>query len=130
MSAFTGRLTLTHLDADWRRWRLRHAMTYEVGAEGSGRTITVPRGFTTDGASIPQFLWGILPAWGRYSRAALIHDYGYACLREGRPHPEMPTRRAADAVFHEAMLVCGVSRPVAWLMWAAVRIGGASAARG
>ena len=128
VSSFTKRLTLTHLDADWRRWELRRPLVYEVGAEGSGRRIVVPRGFQTDGASIPRPLWALLPAWGRYSRAAVVHDHLYACLRQGTPHQEAPTRRAADAVFLEAMRVCGVSRPIAWLMWAAVRLFGRSAA--
>ncbi len=130
MSSFTGHLTLTHLEADWRRWKLRHAMTYEVGSEGSGREIRVPRGFTSDGASIPRFLWAVLPVWGRWSRAALLHDWLYDCLRDGPPHPEAPTRRDADAVFHEAMLVCGTARPVALAMWLAVRLFGANAAKG
>ena len=61
-------------------------------------------------------------------RAALIHDLGYALIRAGTPHPEMPTRVAADAVFREALIVAGVSPRMAWLMWAAVRAFGRGAA--
>lgn len=39
MSAFTGPLTLTHLDADWRKWRLESALRYEVGALGDRKSV-------------------------------------------------------------------------------------------
>lgn len=125
MSAFTGELTITSLDADCTRWRLEEPLSYEVGFLGSGRRITVPEGYETDGASIPRWLWSILPAWGRYSRAALVHDYLYDCLIAGVPHKEARTRAAADEVFLEAMLVSDVSRLVAHMMWACVRLFGA-----
>jgi hypothetical protein len=108
VSAFTGPLTITHVDVDWRLWILEQPLCYEVGEEGSGRTITAPTGFRTDGASVPRFLWAVLPTWGSYSRAAVIHDYLLDCLASGKPHPEAPTRADADHVFREAMIVCGV----------------------
>jgi hypothetical protein len=124
MSSFTGPLTLTHLDADWRQWRLEQPFVYEVGFLGSGRVISVPVGFVTDGASVPRPLWSLLPAWGRYSRAAVIHDYLCVLLNSGTPHAEAGTRRKADAVFYEAMKVCGVGGVVRFVMWAAVRLAG------
>lgn len=130
MSQFTGALTITHLDADWRRWRLEQPLRYDVGRLGSGRTIEVPAGFVTDGASVPRLLWAWLPAWGRYSRAAVVHDYCYAMLGAAVPlDPDMrealrplpASHREADAIFYEAMQVCGVGAPTRFLMWAAVR---------
>ena len=132
-SPFTGELRLASLDADCRVWRLEEPLRYEIGALGSGLVIEVPAGFETDGASIPPPLRGLLPAWGRYSRAAIIHDYLCQCFYEAgsviieKPNSSLtmslPTRRAVDSVFHEAMLVAGVNRILAWLMWAAVRLG-------
>ncbi len=62
---------------------------------------------------------------GRYSRAAVVHDYLYNELRPGTtPHPEAPTRQRADAIFLEAMAVCGVGFLTRWTMWAAVRVFG------
>jgi hypothetical protein len=122
MSAFTGPLTLTHLDADWRRWRVVTPLQYEVGFLGSGRLIIVPPGFETDGASVPRPLWSLLPAWGRYSRAAVVHDRLCTLLNAGTPHAEAPDRRHADAIFYEAMKVCGVSPIIRFVMWLAVRI--------
>jgi hypothetical protein len=102
--------------------RLEQDFVYEVGAEGSGREIRVPMRFETDGASIPRLLQSFLPTWGRYSRAAVVHDYLYNELRPGtEPHPQAPTRQAADAVFREAMAVLGVGVFTRWIMWAAVR---------
>ncbi len=124
MSRFTGPLTLTHLDVDWRRWRLETPLTYAVGSKNSFSTIIVPAGFVTDGASVPQPLWAILPAWGRYSRAAVLHDFLVAALRSGAPHPHAPKRRIADRIFLEAMKVCGVHWYVRWPMYAAVRLAG------
>jgi hypothetical protein len=60
MSSFTTRLELSPLD-DGRRWELLAPFEYHVGCEGSGIVIVVPAGFVTDFASIPRFLWAILP---------------------------------------------------------------------
>jgi hypothetical protein len=122
MSRFTGELTITQLDVDYRTWRLEQPLVYEVGDENSGRLIEVYKLFKTDGASVPRIFWAFLPTWGRYSRAAVIHDYLYNELRPGtEPHPEAPTRQRADAIFLEAMQVCGVGFFTRWIMWAAVR---------
>lgn len=122
MSAFTGSLTITHLDLDWRLWRLEQPLIYEVGELGSGRHITVPAGFETDGASVPRFFWAVLPTWGKYSRAAVIHDYLGTLLVHGTPHAEGPNQKTIDAVFYEAMTVCEVRWPIKVLIWSTMRI--------
>ncbi len=122
MSAFTEELTVTELDLDWRRWRLEQPLIYEVGAEGSGLAITVPAGFITDGASVPRALWSLLPSWGSYSRAAVVHDFLCVALDRGAPLALAPTRREADAIFYEAMGVCGTPWLTRLAMWAAVRL--------
>lgn len=123
MSAFTGELTLTSLAADWRCWRLEQPLVYEVGALGSGRVVAVPAGFVTDGASVPRLLWAILPAWGRYSRAAVVHDYLCILIEQGARHREAPNRAIADAIFREAMAVCGVGVVTRWTLWLGARLG-------
>lgn len=125
MSRFTGELTITQLDVDTRTWRLEQPLVYEIGDENSGHVVEVHKLFETDGASVPRIFWSILPTWGRYSRAAVVHDYLYNELRPGtEPHPEAPTRQRADAIFLEAMAVCGVGFLTRWIMWAAVRVFG------
>jgi hypothetical protein len=120
MSAFTGPLTITELDAKRGVWRLEQPLPYEVGAEGSGRWVIAPAGQLTDGATTMIFR-PLLPAWGTYSRAAVIHDHLCDLLRAGTPHPEARTYAAAAAVFREAMTVCRTPWVVRWTMWAAVR---------
>jgi hypothetical protein len=63
--------------------------------------VTVLAGFQTDLASIPRFLWSIYPPFGKYTNAALVHDWLYTF--------QPCTRAQADAVLLEAMEVCGVS---------------------
>lgn len=121
MSAFTAPLTITELDGRRGLWRLEEQLPYEVGAEGSGRWVIAPAGMTTDGATTMVFR-PILPAWGAYSRAAVIHDHLCDLLRAGRPHPEAATFAAAARVFREAAKVAGTSLPVRWAMWAAIRL--------
>lgn len=80
------------------------------------RKIVVPAKFITDLASIPQFLWNILPPIGAYDAAAVVHDYLY--LYNGF------TRKQADDVLNEAM---GELEVIAWkrrLIYAGVRVGG------
>src|SRR5438046_8797712 len=62
---------------------------YEVGAEGSGDRVDVAIGFQTDFATVPRPLWIVLPKWGRYGNAAVLHDWLY--WKQDRP-------RAARAV--------------------------------
>jgi hypothetical protein len=127
VSAFTGELTITQLSGRdpglWWLYRLENRLQFEVGGVGSGKVIVVPAGYVSDGASIKQILWGVLPALGRWSRAAILHDYLCTLLAIGCPHPLAPTRKAADDIFHEAMMASGVNRTVALILWIGVRAG-------
>lgn len=80
------------------------------------RVIEVPSGFKTDLASIPRLLWNILPPFGRYDAAAVIHDYLYAT--------NGVTRGQADSVLREAMDSLDVNALVADVIYAGVRVGG------
>ncbi|RYF18866.1 MAG: DUF1353 domain-containing protein [Oxalobacteraceae bacterium] len=124
MSSFTDSLTITEVALNWRVWQIEQNFTYEVGDKGSGRVITVPAGFQTDGASVPQFLWAMFPAWGSYSRAAVIHDLLCHLINLKVPHPEAPTRRDADRIFKEAMIVCGTGIFTRTILWLGARFGG------
>lgn len=44
---------------------------------GCGLTITIPKGFVTDFASVPKFLWGVFPPIGDHNLADTVHDYLY-----------------------------------------------------
>jgi hypothetical protein len=70
--------------ADNRDWVLMENLIYQIGQTST--VIVVPKGFVTDFASIPQAFWSFgLSAHGRYSKAAIVHDYLYwtqGCSRE------------------------------------------------
>lgn len=66
--------------------------------------INVPRGFISDGASVPQAFWSVFPPFGKYLEAAVVHDYIYVSLCEWF------TKEQADMVFKELLEVLRVSK--------------------
>ncbi|MEM9213525.1 MAG: DUF1353 domain-containing protein [Cyanobacteria bacterium P01_F01_bin.150] len=58
-----------------KHFELIEPFNHYVGHDGSDDVISVPAGFQTDFASVPCVFWPILPPVGRYSKAAVIHDY-------------------------------------------------------
>lgn len=118
MSRFTEILTVSPL-ADGRTWVTRREFGYDIGTEGSGDTVEVEVGFMTDFASVPRPLWWFLPQWGKYGNAAVIHDWCY--------WEQKRTRKDADDIFNEAMGVLEVPGWKKFLMYWAVKLGGAPA---
>ncbi|WJJ55139.1 tail assembly chaperone [Xanthomonas phage RTH11] len=85
----------------------------------------VPAGFLTDGASVPKPLWWILPPWGRYGQAAVLHDI--LCETKTMFRDEIPyeiSRKQADHIFRDAMKVAGVHWFERGVMFTAVRAWG------
>lgn len=80
-----------------------------------GRPILIPAGFVTDGASIPRGLWNLLPPFGKYTKAAILHDWLYQFGEF--------TRSQADFIFLEAMKTLGVALWKRQIMYAGVRVG-------
>lgn len=78
----------------------------------------VPAGFETDFASVPRIFWTLIPRHGRYTKAAVIHDFLYLA------QPGGITRKDADGVFRRIMREEGVSWVKRWTMYSAVRAGG------
>jgi len=116
MSSFTSELLVSPMP-DGRRWELERPFTYHVGSRHSREKVRVPVGFITDFASVPSFLWWLIPPWGKYGKAAIIHDYIYQ-------HHGNYSRRQADNIFLEAMTVLGVKNWRKYPMYLAVRIFG------
>ncbi len=112
MSIFTNNLIVSPLP-DGCNWVLRSEYCYDVGEEGSDDRVIVPIGFVTDFASVPRFLWNIAPKTGKYTGAAVIHDYLYW---EGKR-----SRKECDDIFLEAMTVLGVEKWKRDLMYFALR---------
>lgn len=118
MSSFTNVLIVSPLK-DGKLWVNRNKFFYDVGHEGSGDTIEVPSGFITDFASIPRVFWVILPKWGRYGNASVVHDYLYFTKER--------SRKEADDIFYEAMIVSKTNKIIAKIMYYAVRLFGSFA---
>ena len=85
-------------------------------------SFVLPKGFGTDGASIPRALWRVCGTPLDVPRlyAALVHDWLYS--GDG----PRGTRAEADAVYRDMQIALGVSRVKAWTEWAALRLFGAS----
>lgn len=93
----------------FKTWRL--ASNFKV--KTSIGTICVPVGKVTDLASTPRLFWVILPPFGRYTQAAVVHDYLYG-------QKTLP-RKVCDKVFYELMIKYGTYKWKAKLMYYAVR---------
>lgn len=111
MSSFTDPLIVTPIDAKY--WKLVNQFTYHLGDKANEQLIIVPIGFVTDFASIPRFLWAIVPPWGQHGKAAVVHDFLY------KSH--LFSRKESDDIFLDAMTVLGVGKFKRTAMWMAVR---------
>lgn len=84
-------------------------------------TITIPKEFETDLASVPRVPIAYM-AWGdKAHREAVLHDFLYRI----DANPDV-TRAEADYLFKEAMISRGQPLRIYYPMWLGVRIGGGS----
>lgn len=100
---------------DDTNWGVRRAFEYR----GAEQTFRVPVGQATDFASVPRLFVWFLPRYGRYTKAAILHDYLWrelACKGD-------IAYVDADGLFHRAMREAGVPFLQRWIMWGAVRWG-------
>ena len=102
MPFLQGDVNVKQIDAT--RWRLMEAVDYA----GRDESFTVPVGFCTDFASVPTVLVWLIPRYGVYTKAAILHDY----LCQERP----VNRRDADGIFRRALRELGVSVLRRWMM--------------
>lgn len=82
-------------------WRVLTPFSYKIDEESH---VTVPAGYLTDGASVPRLFWNMIPPWGAYGQAAVVHDLlceYLTVVRNGKP--ERITRARCDEILNEAM---------------------------
>ena len=77
--------------------------------------VFVPKGFITDGASVPRFLWGLFPPVSDYFAAAILHDYLLSLNTDWKE---------AEAAFKRALRDDRIGAVRSWLMLNAVRLNG------
>lgn len=112
--AFT--LTPSNPPGEWdgETYRVESGLAWSYNGTG----YSVPRGFLIDGASIPRFYrWRFSP-WGKWIRAATVHDWLYRTKEHGL------SRKEADQIFRELMKQEGVGWWTRNVMYRAVRFGG------
>lgn len=106
--AFLGQVDIR--EKDEMRWELLRPLTYQADRQ----KFTIPAGFITDLATIPAIFRWLLAPYGKYTKAAILHDY---LVRD-----HIVSLADADGIFRRAMRELNVSFLRRWLMWAAVRI--------
>jgi hypothetical protein len=104
--------------------RSRNSTTAGEAARGTqlpGRARPVQgAGRLRDGLRLPVpglFTW-LVPRYGRFTKAAILHDFLCDEAKEGRF-----IRSQADGIFRRVMRELGVGFIRRWVMWAAVRLG-------
>ena len=108
--AFTEALRKPH-------WVTNENYVFYLGVKYSNEWVVVPRGYGTDGASVPPAFQSILPVFGKDGACAILHDwlceYGYVWNRN--PLTSEVTKRflsrlEIDSIFLEALGVVGVEK--------------------
>jgi hypothetical protein len=56
-------------------WRNIAPFRFYIGEKDSNEWIDVPAGILSDGATVPFPVNALIPAWGSYGQAVLMHDY-------------------------------------------------------
>jgi len=99
--------------SDGRHIILMESFTYITNA---GSIINIPAFIKSDGASVPKIFWNIIPPFGNYWKAAVLHDYLYRYT--------LYPKKYCDAIFYEAMSSLGVDIEIRKIMFKGVSIGG------
>ncbi len=121
MSSFTAHLDTRYMP-DTKNWMVLRTFRFYIGGLQSDRYVDVPKGFRTDGASVPRPFWNIIPPWGEYGQAAALHDFlcEYRTIIV-RGEAQSISREEADFIFCEAMVVLDVDPIKREAMHTAVR---------
>lgn len=82
----------------------------------NGRSLFIPKGTVSNGASVPRLLWGIYSPYGTYTYPAVVHDFLY--------ENNLYSRKFADRQFLMDMGKCNTNKFTKWLFYLVVRIFG------
>lgn len=94
--------------------------------EGEIRAVLIPKGYETDGASIPEFFWNKIgtPFNPKFILAAIVHDY-HCNILDGDIKISKTYEVSVDEIsdlFFDLLISDGVGFSKAWSMEQAVRL--------
>lgn len=115
---------ISRYEVEGKRFTLLSELVYEM--TGSS-VIKVPKGFKCDLASVPRIIWPLIGPYGKWTNAAIVHDYLYS--RQGFKEYGL-SRKSADLIFYFAMRDSFAHPVTARLMYWAVRLFGFSSFEG
>lgn len=95
-----------------KRYRLTEDLVYVIGYKDSPFTVTVPKGFETDLATSPRWMWWYIKPEGEYNNSTILHDFLYSIQVD---------RAMADGLLRESLKVLNVAKLKRNLMFYAVR---------
>ena len=101
--------------SDWNYYYTKDVLEWRSDSDPN-RTVSVPTGFVTDLASIPQPFWTLLPKAASYTYPAIIHDYLY--------WTQPGSREDADNILKVAMEELKVATMKIVAIYEGVRLGG------
>lgn len=85
--------------------------------------VYIPKGYLTDGASVPKVFWNIIPPWGKYGQACVLHDYmcEHNYYFDGM-YSFVMSRKQVNYTFNEAMKVADVPTAKRRLIYSGVEV--------
>ncbi len=111
---------------DKNRYVLIENLNIVYKTDGQIRALLVPKGYITDGATIPTILHSVVgtPYSPKFITAAVCHDWHCDLMNDKIPTPNsyVPTVEEASDLFFELLKLDGVSLPKAFAMSTAVRL--------
>ncbi len=120
---FDGRVSISYdAEASKRKkkdlWRVDLPFYFYLEADNPDSFVYIPKGFLTDGASVPRPLWSLIPPWGIYGNAAIVHDYlcDYKTIIKNGVTVKV-SNKEIDKIFLDAMTVSGtgvIKYPIYW----------------
>lgn len=115
---------VSRYEPDGKRFTLLSQLEYDMVGTSS---IKVPKGFRCDLASVPRVIWPLIGPYGKWTNAAIVHDYLYS--KEGFKEYGL-SRECADRIFYYAMRDSFVHPVTSKVMYWAVRLFGKSSFKG
>lgn len=104
-------------------WRVTEAFKFYMDDPTEEKWVLIPAGYLTDGATVPRIFWELLPPWGAYGQAAIVHDWLCEHLTVEIKGVVTPiTRAQADKAFKQGMIALDVPSWKRNIMYIAVRV--------